>query len=300
MIYTENKDEIPIYLVDDEPAALRAMKLTLSLHSFNHVQCSSSWEDARKKIPASENGIAVLDILMPGTSGIDALRECRSRFPSIWTIMVTAVNDLESAVTCMKLGASDYLVKPLDHNRFVACIKNVLAVEMFSEADKHIVKIPADANVITPPTSTEKLATLEKRLDSIIIPQNQNAASDFAAMLRNFTEILHTQKAYLDKDISMELVASRMGTNVVYLRAFISSVFKVNFRAYVNAMRIREFFYLARKQGSSCLKYSVEGLCTTVGFRRRATFYEAFKAITGTTPGDWLSIMDTEHSCNIV
>jgi DNA-binding NtrC family response regulator len=63
--------------------------------------------------------IVILDILMPGMSGIDTLKEIKKRFPIVEVIMLTGHGTIQTAVEGMKLGASDYLLKPADFKELV-------------------------------------------------------------------------------------------------------------------------------------------------------------------------------------
>ena len=68
----------------------------------------------------------MLDIRLPGMSGIDVLQEIWLHHVDIPTIMITGVNDVDTSVQAMKLGASDYIVKPIDLDRLAASIETAL------------------------------------------------------------------------------------------------------------------------------------------------------------------------------
>jgi DNA-binding NtrC family response regulator len=72
--------------------------------------------------------VIVLDIWMPHISGKELLERIRSDFPHIPVIIVTAANDIDQAVDCMKQGAFDYLVKPVENSRFTRSV--LRAIEM--------------------------------------------------------------------------------------------------------------------------------------------------------------------------
>ena len=70
--------------------------------------------------------VALLDIRLPGMSGIDVLREIWLNHSNAATIMITAVNDVDTAVKAIKLGALDYIVKPFDIDRIDSSIRAAL------------------------------------------------------------------------------------------------------------------------------------------------------------------------------
>ena len=86
------------------------------------VQC----HDSREVLPILSKGdfsVVVLDILMPGVSGRDLLPRILEDFPELPVTVVTAVNKVESAVECIRNGAFDYLLKPVDKSRLVATVR---------------------------------------------------------------------------------------------------------------------------------------------------------------------------------
>lgn len=72
--------------------------------------------------------LIVMDLTMPYLSGLDLLHEINHSFPQIPVIVLTATDDLKTAVECMKTGAFDYIVKPVDMNRYLSSIKKALEI----------------------------------------------------------------------------------------------------------------------------------------------------------------------------
>jgi CheY-like chemotaxis protein len=69
-------------------------------------------EDALKKLPMGNVDVVLLDLRLPGMSGMDVLREIKSTYPRTAVIVVTGVGDAETVVEAMKTGAVDYITKP--------------------------------------------------------------------------------------------------------------------------------------------------------------------------------------------
>ena len=119
---------LPVLLVDDEAQFLMSANFTLSSAGINNiVEC----RDSRKVIPMLEKQefeVILLDILMPHMSGNELLQVIGQEYPHIPVIMMTAVNEVETAVECMKKGTFDYLVKPVDEERLVTSIKHAIGI----------------------------------------------------------------------------------------------------------------------------------------------------------------------------
>lgn len=113
-----------IYVVDDETVARTGMIRVLE-QEFT-VRGFATAEEALSAIKESAPDVVLLDIGLPGMSGIDALREIKQVAPDIVAIMITAYEDITTVVTAMKLGAYDYIVKPVHMDGLMVTIGNAL------------------------------------------------------------------------------------------------------------------------------------------------------------------------------
>ncbi|MFW2368948.1 MAG: sigma-54-dependent transcriptional regulator [Desulforhopalus sp.] len=116
----------PIMVIDDEEAILLSVDTTLQLAGFDNVLTCS---DSRQAVPLVQQlspSVILLDLNMPGVDGEEILEKVTSQFPSIPVIIITGRIDAETAVDCMKLGAFDYIVKPVDENRLIATVRKSL------------------------------------------------------------------------------------------------------------------------------------------------------------------------------
>lgn len=121
-----------IVLVDDEENILKASRLILIGNGFGNVV---TLQDSRQLMPLLEEGGAVavvLDLFMPHLSGSELLPQVVERFPHIPVIVMTAVDETETAVNCMKAGAFDYLVKPVESGRLIASVTKALEMGAMS------------------------------------------------------------------------------------------------------------------------------------------------------------------------
>ncbi len=105
-----------LLVVDDEPDVLEITSHFLRGKGFAVVRAASGLE-ALRQAAASSFEVVLLDISMPGMDGIATLKELKVRYPATEVIMITAHDEVTTAITCMQEGAYGYLVKPLDFNQ---------------------------------------------------------------------------------------------------------------------------------------------------------------------------------------
>jgi two-component system, NtrC family, nitrogen regulation response regulator GlnG len=149
---------LPVLLVDDEPQLLRSASVALRASGITRVV---TLEDSRAVLPLlaeQEVGVIVLDLTMPHLSGQVLLEHLTTDYPDVPVMVMTATNDLETAVQCMQAGAIDYLVKPVETNRLVASVRRALEVralqaEVLSLKERLLTETPphreAFAEIIT-------------------------------------------------------------------------------------------------------------------------------------------------------
>ncbi len=102
-----------VLIVDDEEKFSEPLAERLTLRDYD-VTTSQSGEDAVVKIKQYNYDVVVLDVLMPGMSGTETLREIKKIKPLTEIIMLTGHATVETAVEGMRLGATDFLMKPCE------------------------------------------------------------------------------------------------------------------------------------------------------------------------------------------
>ncbi|MFT5698759.1 MAG: DNA-binding NtrC family response regulator [Desulforhopalus sp.] len=116
----------PILVIDDEESILLSIDTTLQLAGLNNIiTCSDSRQVigiTKKKPPC----VILLDLNMPHVDGEAILDQIQIQLPNTPVIIITGRIDAATAVNCMKSGAFDYIVKPVDENRLVASVKKSL------------------------------------------------------------------------------------------------------------------------------------------------------------------------------
>jgi len=114
-----------IWIVDDD-AAIRELLSFIVTEAGYEVDSFSSGAEVLTH-SAQPPAALLLDLMMPGVDGVAVLKEVNRRFPKLPVIMITADNDIRRAVEVTKLGAYDYLVKPVDKERLLTTLDRALS-----------------------------------------------------------------------------------------------------------------------------------------------------------------------------
>jgi CheY-like chemotaxis protein len=104
-----------IWVVDDDPSVGRALRRLVQSLDIECVLCTSG-EELLARIGAARPTLVLLDIHMPGTSGVEALRAMRARGIDVPTVMMTGAERDGTRESCLAAGAAEVLAKPVDAN----------------------------------------------------------------------------------------------------------------------------------------------------------------------------------------
>ena len=128
----ENKHLQRIMLIDDEVQILETCKSCLNTSGFKDVLTESDSRQVLALLAREEVALIVMDLRMPHLSGRELLPLIVSNFPQIPVIIATASNDVDTAVNCIREGAFDYLVKPIEVKRLVTSVRKALEMRSLS------------------------------------------------------------------------------------------------------------------------------------------------------------------------
>jgi DNA-binding NtrC family response regulator len=126
-----------VLVVDDDPTQRRLIQAVLEREGFA-VAHAESGDDAIKRMAAGgQADLILLDLVMPGTSGQDTLKELRARGFNQPVIVVTATGGIDTVVAAMQAGACDFFVKPAAADRIIVSVRNALSMgELKGEVDR--------------------------------------------------------------------------------------------------------------------------------------------------------------------
>ncbi len=129
----ETRQKWPVVLVDDEEDILFGAEYLLNTHGITAVLALSDGRDLLPLLERQTAGVIVLDLMMPQVSGLELLPRLTREYPEIPVVVMTASQEVETAVSCMKEGAFDYLVKPVEESRFVSSVRRALEIRLLCQ-----------------------------------------------------------------------------------------------------------------------------------------------------------------------
>jgi two-component system nitrogen regulation response regulator NtrX len=112
-----------ILVVDDEEPIRKTMRMTLEYEGFE-VSEAASGAEALQSVEADPPDLVFLDIKMPGIDGLDALKQLKENSPATQVIIISGHGNVETAVQATKLGAFDFIEKPLETERVLLAVRN--------------------------------------------------------------------------------------------------------------------------------------------------------------------------------
>ena len=127
-----------ICLVEDEDKVSSFIKKGLNEHDYE-VDIAPTGEDALALIQHADYNLVILDVMLPGMSGIELCRQLRKVQPQLPVLMLSALGTIEDKVNGLHSGSDDYLVKPFHFNELLARIEALLRRKKIADGDNHII-----------------------------------------------------------------------------------------------------------------------------------------------------------------
>ncbi len=174
--------------------------------------------DALKFLSETHVDLLLLDLYMPGFSGLELLRELRRNGNDVDVIMITAANDTESIREALKLGITDYLIKPFKYERFAQALDKYLLKHKFMENGTSFTQADLDKLLHTNQVSDKakeielqkglQRKTLERILDCLKEHKGEYLTSEFISSSVNLSQV--TSRRYLNYLVETDTVKSRI------------------------------------------------------------------------------------------
>src|SRR5581483_7271694 len=114
-----------ILIVDDEPGIRQSLAGVLEVEGFN-VSAVASGEECLRAFERRLYACVLLDVWMPGIDGLETLARLKAAYPDVSVVMISGHGRIETAVRATKLGAYDFIEKPLSLEKTVLTIKNAI------------------------------------------------------------------------------------------------------------------------------------------------------------------------------
>ncbi|HUU02721.1 MAG TPA: response regulator [Myxococcota bacterium] len=116
---------VRILVLDDDPETLEVYRFILVKEGYD-VEVATSPQTGLKLLEKRQFNILLLDLVMPGMSGIEVLEKVREKDKDLAIVVLTGYASVETAVASLKGGVSDYIEKPIDQRKLVETLKKVV------------------------------------------------------------------------------------------------------------------------------------------------------------------------------
>jgi len=236
---TQMKPTFPIMIVDDEESIILAVDTTLRMAGLTNIVSCQDSREVMAIISKQKIAALLLDLNMPHVSGEELLDEVSNEYPDIPVIIVTGEIDIDTAVRCMKFGAFDYVLKPVDESRLVTSINRALAHQELMEENlalkDHILKDTLDN-----PDVFREMITQNKKMLSLFQYVESIANSRQAVLITGETGVGKEMVAKAIHELS-GLTGNFVAVNVAGLddNVFSDTLFGHAKGAFTGAERIR-------------------------------------------------------------
>lgn len=156
----------PILVVDDETHFLKSVEFILKFEGINNLTLCSDSREVMTLLKSRRFSLILLDLLMPHVTGIELLPEITADFPDIPVIITTAENRIEKAVECIKAGAYDFIVKPLNENRLLVTVKNLIKLKEIQKENLGL-KRRFGTDSLEQPAAFEEIITRNNKMTAL-------------------------------------------------------------------------------------------------------------------------------------
>ena len=157
---------LPLLLVDDEAHSIDSFEIALRSGKINNfIRCQDSRE-VLSILLGHEVEAILLDLKMPHISGEELLPAIVADFPDVPVIIITGADDVETAVKCMKAGAFDYMVKPVERSRLRAGVKRAIEIREL-QRENRLLKAQVLSPELVHPEAFSEIVTNSGAMKSI-------------------------------------------------------------------------------------------------------------------------------------
>ena len=159
-----DEEKVTVLIVDDEKMICDVLENDLSERGY---ECTSAQtgEDALTELRLKKYDVVLLDIRLPGISGLEVLMDIWLHHKGTATIMITGVNDVDTAVAAMKSGADDYIAKPFDLDKVDTSIRKALVAKQASVSQEQIASIARGVEARMDPSSSVREMITERTVN---------------------------------------------------------------------------------------------------------------------------------------
>jgi DNA-binding NtrC family response regulator len=178
----------PILIVDDEESILLSIDTALRMAGFDHLLACPDSRRVMDLFAEHRIEILLLDLTMPHVSGFALLKSVTQDYPGVPVIIVTGAVDVETAVECMRQGAFDYVMKPVEQERLVTAVKRALAFRDLQRENLSLKQHLLSARLLKP-QAFQSIVTQNKSMLSIFSYIESIAQTSQGVLIRGETGV---------------------------------------------------------------------------------------------------------------
>lgn len=245
------KEGSHILIVDDDPGLLKSIQSVLLSAGIPEPALVSDSRRVMDIMKEHSFQLALLDLLMPHVGGLELLREVKEKYPDTECLIITAIDEVDTAVQAMRFGAFDYLTKPLQADKLVIAIRN--AVERYHL--RHSLSLyecrPASIELRNP-EAFKHIVTADESMLRVFYQAEIYAATDYNLVITGETGVGKELLARVVHNLSLRSAGSFLAVNMT---AFSETLFEEEFfghskGAYTGAQSERKGFFEEAQGGT--------------------------------------------------
>ncbi|MCP3850218.1 MAG: response regulator transcription factor [Gammaproteobacteria bacterium] len=199
--FTDNTNQQTVFIVDDEPDVRAALRLLIKSVGYT-VECFESADEFFKQFEADRKGCLILDVRMPGMSGMDLQEKLSERETLLPIIMISGHGEIPMAVKAVQNGAVDFLQKPFSDQQLLDRISQAMKIN----SERHdIHDIQNDAQ-----TKYDSLTPREREIFTEVVSGKLNKVIAYELNISTRTVEIHRAKA-------MEKMGARNLSELIHL-----------------------------------------------------------------------------------
>ena len=241
----------PILVVDDDVGLLSSIKATLVSSGIPEPVLASDGRRVMDLVREHRFMLVFLDLVMPHINGMEVLQQIKKEFPEIECVIVTATDDVSSAVQAMQYGAYDYLVKPLNSEKLIIVINRALERYNLRQGLALFEKEQSFSDLKNPQAFTDMIAEDESM--ALVFHQAESVApTDYSVVISGESGTGKEMLARIIHDLSNRSNGPFFAVN---MGAFSRTLFEDEFfghtkGAYTGAVSEKKGFFEAARGGT--------------------------------------------------
>ena len=164
----DQQTDRPVLVVDDEEDIVRGLSKLLRSHGIGDVVTCTDARRVEGLVEQHRPDVVLLDLTMPCVSGQELLENLQARWPEIAVIIVTASEEVKTAVECMKAGAADYMVKAVEESRLVSGVHRAMEIRRLKR-QYGLLRSSLLSNTLHRPEIFDAILTADRRMQSVFL-----------------------------------------------------------------------------------------------------------------------------------